>query len=130
MPDIEEGLNAGMWTIGVAMTGNEVGLSEAEITKLPVAERARLPDIAYQRLEPEYSNMLLLRRSHFRCDKPDLPNPFASRRVTRDTRLVAPEMRSLQGQALRKASVLALMKSNFPSSAEFCGGGISSRRDA
>lgn len=28
--DIEEGLNAGMWTIGVTLTGNEVGLSEEE----------------------------------------------------------------------------------------------------
>lgn len=29
--DIEEGLNAGMWTVGVALTGNEVGLSELEV---------------------------------------------------------------------------------------------------
>lgn len=29
--DIEEGLNAGMWTIGVALTGNEMGLTEAEV---------------------------------------------------------------------------------------------------
>ncbi|MFM1920099.1 MAG: hypothetical protein RLZZ303_1733 [Candidatus Hydrogenedentota bacterium] len=28
--DIEEGLNAGMWTIGVTRTGNEVGLSQEE----------------------------------------------------------------------------------------------------
>jgi hypothetical protein len=35
LPDIEEGLNAGMWTIGLAKTGNEVGLNEAEIAKLP-----------------------------------------------------------------------------------------------
>ena len=28
--DIEEGLNAGMWTIGITRTGNEVGLSEEE----------------------------------------------------------------------------------------------------
>jgi phosphonoacetaldehyde hydrolase len=28
--DIEEGLNAGMWTIGVTRTGNEAGLTEAE----------------------------------------------------------------------------------------------------
>ncbi|MBY0586753.1 phosphonoacetaldehyde hydrolase [bacterium] len=32
--DIEEGLNAGMWTIGISQTGNELGLSEAEIAKL------------------------------------------------------------------------------------------------
>ena len=35
LPDIEEGLNAGMWTIGLAKTGNELGLNEAEIAKLP-----------------------------------------------------------------------------------------------
>lgn len=28
--DIEEGLNAGMWTIGITLTGNEVGLTEEE----------------------------------------------------------------------------------------------------
>lgn len=33
--DIAEGLNAGAWTIGVARTGNEVGLTEAELATLP-----------------------------------------------------------------------------------------------
>jgi phosphonoacetaldehyde hydrolase len=33
--DIEEGLNAGMWTIGLAKTGNEIGLSETEVKQLP-----------------------------------------------------------------------------------------------
>lgn len=32
--DIEEGLNAGMWTIGLALTGNEVGLTEAQLDQL------------------------------------------------------------------------------------------------
>lgn len=30
--DIEEGLNAGMWTIGLAKTGNEIGMNEAELS--------------------------------------------------------------------------------------------------
>jgi len=34
VPDIQEGLNAGMWTIGVIKTGNEFGLSEQEIAAL------------------------------------------------------------------------------------------------
>lgn len=34
LPDIEEGLNAGMWTIGLAKTGNELGLNEKEIKAL------------------------------------------------------------------------------------------------
>jgi phosphonoacetaldehyde hydrolase len=38
--DIQEGLNAGMWTIGVTRTGNELGLSEAEVAALPSAELA------------------------------------------------------------------------------------------
>lgn len=32
--DIEEGLNAGMWTIGVTRTGNELGLTEQEAAAL------------------------------------------------------------------------------------------------
>ncbi len=36
LADIQEGLNAGMWTIGLTKTGNEIGLSEAEVKALPV----------------------------------------------------------------------------------------------
>jgi phosphonoacetaldehyde hydrolase len=32
--DIEEGLNAGMWTIGLALSGNELGLTQAEAAAL------------------------------------------------------------------------------------------------
>ena len=39
VPDIAEGLNAGMWSVGVAATGNEVGLTEADLAALPAAER-------------------------------------------------------------------------------------------
>lgn len=38
MPDIEEGLNAGMWTIGVVKCGNEIGLNESEMAQLPATE--------------------------------------------------------------------------------------------
>lgn len=38
LPDIEEGLNAGMWTVGVALTGNMVGLGEAEFAQLSAEE--------------------------------------------------------------------------------------------
>ena len=37
--DVEEGINAGMWTVGVSMTGNLVGLSEMEIAALSPEER-------------------------------------------------------------------------------------------
>jgi phosphonoacetaldehyde hydrolase len=37
-PDIGEGLNAGVWTIGLSKTGNEMGLSEEDLSKLPQEE--------------------------------------------------------------------------------------------
>jgi len=37
--DIEEGLNAGMWTVGLSMTGNLVGLNEAEVEALSYGEK-------------------------------------------------------------------------------------------
>ncbi|GAP22146.1 phosphonoacetaldehyde hydrolase [Leptolinea tardivitalis] len=33
--DIEEGINAGMWTIGLSVTGNLMGLTEKEVKELP-----------------------------------------------------------------------------------------------
>ncbi|HEY6330298.1 MAG TPA: phosphonoacetaldehyde hydrolase [Blastocatellia bacterium] len=39
LSDIEEGLNAGMWTIGVARTGNLIGLSESDLARLPSEDR-------------------------------------------------------------------------------------------
>ncbi len=38
-PDIQVALNAGVWAMGVAQTGNEVGLSQEELFALPVAEQ-------------------------------------------------------------------------------------------
>ena len=48
--DVHEGLNAGMWTIAVAATGNEVGLTEPEMNALDDAERQARVDEARQRL--------------------------------------------------------------------------------
>jgi phosphonoacetaldehyde hydrolase len=43
VPDIEEGRNAGVWTIGNVRTSSEVGLRENELEALPAPERqARL----------------------------------------------------------------------------------------
>lgn len=50
LPDIEEGLNAGMWTVGVALTGNEIGLQEAVVRQLPPAVLQERLEQAYQRL--------------------------------------------------------------------------------
>jgi phosphonoacetaldehyde hydrolase len=38
--DIAEGLNAGMWTVGVTKTGNELGLTRAQVEALPVRDLA------------------------------------------------------------------------------------------
>ena len=48
--DIQEGRNAGMWTIGVALTGNELGLSAEEAAVLSPAERNRAREKAAARL--------------------------------------------------------------------------------
>ncbi len=50
LPDIFEGLNAGMWTVGLAMTGNELGLNEAEIARLDPETRERKRRRAYERM--------------------------------------------------------------------------------
>jgi len=49
LPDIAEGLNAGMWTIGLAKTGNELGLTEQEIAALEPAVLQGKLERAYQR---------------------------------------------------------------------------------
>jgi phosphonoacetaldehyde hydrolase len=48
--DIQEGLNAGMWAVGVAATGNEVGLSAAELAALSATERTLLSSQARETL--------------------------------------------------------------------------------
>lgn len=40
-PDIEEGLNAGMWAVGLTLTGNLLGLREEEVSALPAIEREK-----------------------------------------------------------------------------------------
>jgi phosphonoacetaldehyde hydrolase len=50
LPDIAEGLNAGMWSIGLAKTGNEMGLNEKEIAMLPIDDYNRRMTRAYERM--------------------------------------------------------------------------------
>jgi phosphonoacetaldehyde hydrolase len=50
VPDVEEGLNAGMWTVALALTGNEVGLNEQEVGALQPEERERKARAAAERL--------------------------------------------------------------------------------
>jgi phosphonoacetaldehyde hydrolase len=48
LPDIEEGLNAGMWSVGLAVTGNLLGLREQEVNVLTDEQRQAARD----RIEP------------------------------------------------------------------------------
>jgi len=48
--DIEEGLNAGMWTVGVARTGNMIGLTEQQLTGLTIAEQAARLSAGHRKL--------------------------------------------------------------------------------
>jgi phosphonoacetaldehyde hydrolase len=48
--DIEEGLNAGMWTIGITATGNEAGLSLADWENLSAEQQCSLEREASRRL--------------------------------------------------------------------------------
>ena len=50
-PGIGEGKAAGTWTIGIALTGNAVGLSAEELAGLSQAERTRLREKARQELQ-------------------------------------------------------------------------------
>lgn len=49
-PGIVEGRAAGMWTVGLSASGNEVGLSHAQWLALPQAEQARLREQAAAKL--------------------------------------------------------------------------------
>jgi phosphonoacetaldehyde hydrolase len=48
--DIAEGLNAGMWTIGITRTGNETGLTAAEWNDTPESTQKALEEAAGERL--------------------------------------------------------------------------------
>lgn len=50
LPGIEEGLNAGMWAIGLAKTGNEIGLNAGEIARLSDDELEPKLQRAYTRM--------------------------------------------------------------------------------
>ncbi len=51
LPGIDEGLNAGMWTVGLAVSGNEVGLPLADWEALDDGDRRARRQHAYARME-------------------------------------------------------------------------------
>jgi phosphonoacetaldehyde hydrolase len=48
---IEEGINGGTWTVGVAVSGNAFGMSEAEVKALPADEFATRRHHAIEKLK-------------------------------------------------------------------------------
>ncbi|MGL4285129.1 MAG: phosphonoacetaldehyde hydrolase [Phreatobacter sp.] len=59
VPGIEEGLAAGTWTVGIAASGNETGLSLAEWTALTPAEREHVLVPAREKLEAAGAHVVI-----------------------------------------------------------------------
>ncbi|WP_281558142.1 phosphonoacetaldehyde hydrolase [Thalassomonas sp. RHCl1] len=49
-PGVTEGLTAGMWSVGIAVTGNAIGLTEHEWQALTLDQQAELTTRAYNKL--------------------------------------------------------------------------------
>ncbi len=49
LADIHEGRNAGMWTVGIAKTGNELGLTPSELATIPADELQTRLNAIYDR---------------------------------------------------------------------------------
>jgi phosphonoacetaldehyde hydrolase len=58
-PGIEEGRNAGMWCIGISLTGNEVGLTQQELGRLSSAEVDERRQIAVDRLRAAGAHLVI-----------------------------------------------------------------------
>lgn len=50
LPDIEAGLNANVWTVGAAKTGNMIGMSEQEIESLSEEDLKKRLEMAYEKM--------------------------------------------------------------------------------
>lgn len=58
-PGIAEGKAAGTWTVGVAVSGNAMGLSEQEFAELPADEQKARRDIAYASLRQTGADIVI-----------------------------------------------------------------------
>lgn len=58
-PGVAEGVNAGCWTVGVALTGNAAGLSAEELAALPDGEVRRLRASATARLKEAGAHLVI-----------------------------------------------------------------------
>lgn len=70
VPGIEEGIRAGMWSVGLSLSGNEVGLTRAELDASPTEE--------IERLKTQAETRLLAAGAHYVIDSvADLPQIVA-----------------------------------------------------
>ncbi|MCW3475807.1 phosphonoacetaldehyde hydrolase [Limobrevibacterium gyesilva] len=58
-PGIGEGLNAGTWTVGLALTGNIAGLSAAELAAATDGERAQMRARATQEMQAAGADLVI-----------------------------------------------------------------------
>ncbi len=58
-PGIEEGRRAGMWTVGLSLSGNETGLTLEQLQALPDADVAAKRDAATQRLMASGAHLVI-----------------------------------------------------------------------
>lgn len=81
VPDVEEGRNAGVWSVGVARTGSEVGLTAEALAALPAAEQA-------QRIAHARTRLLAAGAHHVVDAVADLPTlvPIFDARLARGER--------------------------------------------
>lgn len=59
LPGIAEGRTAGMWTIGLALSGNEIGLPLADWRALPEAAQTRMRAAAHERMRAEGADFVV-----------------------------------------------------------------------
>ncbi|WP_428304250.1 phosphonoacetaldehyde hydrolase [Lacipirellula sp.] len=56
---VEEGLNAGMWSVGLSVSGNMIGLNEAEAAAMPAAELAAKRRTAVERMKASGAHFVI-----------------------------------------------------------------------
>jgi len=59
IPDIESALNAGIWSLGVAKTGNMMGLNEKEVASLPEDELEKRLASAYETMYRKGAHLVI-----------------------------------------------------------------------
>lgn len=75
VPGIEEGIHAGMWTVGVSLSGNEVGCTRAELAQLTPEQIKALKALAEMRLREAGAHYVI----DSVADLPEVAEDIASR---------------------------------------------------